>query len=206
MKDFLSKKDKYFCDYADMIMSEFKNIRYGITSTCPNKSVDLTAMRYELALWQSDLDYSALSERVVINYLTWLPVTVQYEDNEGGVGYCYTEQLVPRSIAIQYPINSTTNQNIIEVNAGGCITQISVNPEINIDNSIHNTTGIIGAYTHNQSVASALWNITHSLGYPPNVITTDLSGNEISGVVTHIDNNTLTISFSQAVTGFAYLS
>lgn len=71
MKDFASKQQKYFCKYADSVESIFKSIRYGISSCCPGDDVDLIAMRYELALWQSSMDYSALS-RIKRN-IKWKP-------------------------------------------------------------------------------------------------------------------------------------
>jgi len=205
MKDYLSKKTKNYCSFADGIMTEYRSLKYGIGSCCDDISLDLLTMRYELTKWQEDLDYGALSERVVFNYSTWKPFSVEYEDMHHTT-HCEVEPRTPNQASMVYTYGGT-HQNVIEVNAGGCLTRINVNPEIIIDNSIHNTTGIVGAYTYKQDLpGSPLWHITHSLGYPPNVITTDLTGNEIAGVVTHIDNNTLDISFSATVTGYAYLS
>jgi hypothetical protein len=48
--------------------------------------------------------------------------------------------------------------------------------------------------------------ISHNLGFVPNVLTTDLSGNEISGVVTDATISILQITFSEPVSGYAYLS
>jgi hypothetical protein len=58
MKDFYSKREKYFCNYADTISGVFRKIRYGVSECCPKKDLDLITMRYELAKWQSNLDYS----------------------------------------------------------------------------------------------------------------------------------------------------
>lgn len=200
MKNYFCKKEKYASDYGDAMTSIFRKLRYGIKSCKPKMDLDHISMRYELAEWQSNMDHGALSERVRFNYLTWLPVKVYNEDVEGP-GYCYNEQVAPNSASMSYTYGDNT-ENIIEVNSGGCITRINVNPAINIDNSVR----INGAYTFTQTTPSASWNITHNLGYPPNVLTMDLIGNEISGVVTHIDNNTLRIDFSQSVSGYAYLS
>lgn len=71
MKDFASKQEKYFCTYADAVESNFKKIRYGVASCCPKEDVDLIAMRYELALWQSSMDYSSLS--IIKRNIKWKP-------------------------------------------------------------------------------------------------------------------------------------
>lgn len=63
-----------------------------------------------------------------------------------------------------------------------------------------------GSYVHNQSALSATWTIIHNLGYNPNVTTQDSSGTTIEGNLVHIDTNSLTISFSAASSGVAYLS
>jgi len=67
------------------------------------------------------------------------------------------------------------------------------------------TTGPI-AYVHNQDTVAASWLIEHNLGFFPNVTVIDSSGATVEGDVAHVDNNTLTIQFSGAFTGVAYLS
>lgn len=62
------------------------------------------------------------------------------------------------------------------------------------------------AYTHVQNLVSSTWSITHNLGFRPNVTTIDSANMNIEGTVQHTDNNSLTITFSIATTGFAYLS
>lgn len=62
MKNYVSKKEKYFCKYADAISGVFRKVRYGIASCCPKEDLDLITMRYELAMWQSSSDFSSISE------------------------------------------------------------------------------------------------------------------------------------------------
>jgi hypothetical protein len=62
------------------------------------------------------------------------------------------------------------------------------------------------AYTHDQASPSATWTIVHNLGYYPNVATVDSAGDEVEGLVTYADVNTVTIVFSAAFGGKAYLS
>lgn len=64
------------------------------------------------------------------------------------------------------------------------------------------------AYTHYQTVASTTWTIlqtTHNLQFVPNVTVVDLSGNVIEGDCQYISGN-IVITFSQAISGLAYLS
>lgn len=61
-------------------------------------------------------------------------------------------------------------------------------------------------FVYNQSGASALWDITHNLKRFPTVTTVDDFDNQIIGDVSYISNNRLTISFSAAVSGKAYLT
>lgn len=61
-------------------------------------------------------------------------------------------------------------------------------------------------FTFNQSPASAVWTITHNLNKFPNYTVIDSSGDEVEGDVTYINNNQLTLTFSAAFSGTAYLN
>lgn len=62
------------------------------------------------------------------------------------------------------------------------------------------------AYTHDQMIPDLVWNITHNLGFFPNVMTFNSAGTQIIGDVQHIDKNSITITFSHSSAGMAYLS
>jgi hypothetical protein len=62
------------------------------------------------------------------------------------------------------------------------------------------------AYTHNQGSASNSWTIPHNLGFFPNVTTIDSAGNIVEGEIAYTNSNSLTVSFSSAFSGKAYLS
>jgi len=62
------------------------------------------------------------------------------------------------------------------------------------------------SYIHTQPTVSATWMVEHHLGWFPNVTVIDSAGSTVEGDVAHIDNETMTISFSGAFTGTAYLS
>lgn len=58
-----------------------------------------------------------------------------------------------------------------------------------------------------QTTASNVWNITHGLGFRPNVTVVDSSGTQaFPATVRYPDNNTVTLTFSAALGGEAYLS
>lgn len=62
------------------------------------------------------------------------------------------------------------------------------------------------AYTHTQSVASATWEIVHNLAFFPNVTVQDSAGTIVEGEISYTSSNALTLTFSGAFSGVAYLS
>ena len=63
-----------------------------------------------------------------------------------------------------------------------------------------------GAYTHTQGVSSNVWVITHNLNYYPSVTVIDSGGTQVEGETTWNSPNQLTLTFSAAFGGVAYLS
>lgn len=62
------------------------------------------------------------------------------------------------------------------------------------------------AYHHTQSIASANWVINHNLGWYPNLTVQDSSGSVVEGEIAYNNSNTLTVTFTGAFSGDAYLS
>ena len=62
------------------------------------------------------------------------------------------------------------------------------------------------AYVHTQAVPAASWSITHNLGKYPSVSIVDSANSEVIGEVVYNTNNQLTVSFSAAFSGKAYLN
>jgi len=62
------------------------------------------------------------------------------------------------------------------------------------------------AYTHTQGSASSSWVISHGLAFFPNVTVQDSAGNIVEGEIAYTNANSLTVSFSSAFSGKAYLS
>ena len=61
-------------------------------------------------------------------------------------------------------------------------------------------------FTYIQSTSAAVWTITHNLGKRPSIGVVDSAGTNVVGAVNHTSNNELTITFSSAFKGTAYLN
>lgn len=61
-------------------------------------------------------------------------------------------------------------------------------------------------FTFIQSTSAAVWTITHNLGKRPSISVVDSAGTNVVGAVNHNSNNELTITFSSAFKGTAYLN
>jgi hypothetical protein len=62
------------------------------------------------------------------------------------------------------------------------------------------------AYYHTQGTSSAVWVITHNLGWYPNVTVQDSGGSIVEGEIAYTSTMALTITFTGAFSGKAYLS
>lgn len=62
------------------------------------------------------------------------------------------------------------------------------------------------SYTHTQGSSSDTWEIEHNLGFYPSVTVFLSTGDTVEGLINHSNTNSLTITFSAAISGTAYLS
>ena len=62
------------------------------------------------------------------------------------------------------------------------------------------------AYTHTQGVASAIWVVDHNLDFYPNVTVQDSAGTIYEGEISYTSLGSLTLTFSSAFSGTAFLS
>lgn len=62
------------------------------------------------------------------------------------------------------------------------------------------------SFRHIQNAVSDLWVINHNLNFYPNVTIYDSAGSMVEGTVDHTNAVSLTISFSDPISGKAYLS
>jgi hypothetical protein len=205
MRTLLPKKVKYYKEFADVLNRTYRQMRYGIDSCRPDLNADLIDMRKQIVDWQAIEDEGALSQ-TNINYTTWLPVSyrndtsVQYDTSYDvwGPGYFKSSTAdAPQQVGVGYTYGDGT-QNIIEVNTGGCVTRINLNPAITINQN--------SSFVFTQQTPATMWDIIHGMNLAPNVRTEDLTGADIQGVIDIIDNNRIKIYFNQPVAGRAYLS
>ena len=80
------------------------------------------------------------------------------------------------------------------------------------------TTGLQGAtgaqgvgiedvsYRHIQAISLSTWDITHNLGWYPNITVVDSAGSIVEGEISYTNENSLSLIFSSAFSGNAYLS
>lgn len=61
-------------------------------------------------------------------------------------------------------------------------------------------------YVHTQGATSSSWVISHNMGKNPSVTVVDSSGSVVEGSITFNNLNTLTIVFSAAFQGSAFLN
>jgi len=211
MRNFLPQKEKYLINFANSVYAEFQQMKYGIQSCRNTGDLWLNEMRKDIANYQSNDDGEALSQ-VSIQHMGWLPV--YYPTMDSSCDYMppwmdvskYQVQTCnggPRSIGMSY-VGQNNSSNLIEVNSGGCITRININPAI----TINNNNGAAFTFTQPCNLPQTVWNINHNLGYTPNVWSEDCSNPpvNISGTVHVVNSNTITLTFSIPQAGKAYLS
>jgi len=61
-------------------------------------------------------------------------------------------------------------------------------------------------YTFVQGIPDTLWSINHKLSKFPSVTVVDSSGRVVYGDIVYIDMNNVTVEFSAAFSGTAYLN
>jgi hypothetical protein len=209
MRNLLPQKEKYLINFANSVYAEFREMKYGIQSCRKTGDLWLNEIRKDIAEYQSNDDGEALCE-VSIQHMGWLPV--YYPTNDTSCDYqppwCDVSRYQiqrchrgPQGIGTSY-VGQNNSVNLIEVNSGGCITRININPAITINNN--NNASFV--FTQDCAQPQITWNINHNLNIVPNVWTVDCNGLNIDGTLTVIDNNTISITFSTAVAGKAYLS
>jgi len=211
MRNLLKDKSRYFKTFADDVYNEFRKMKYGLNYYKNNSNnLDVSVIRKEIIDWQSNADNEALTQSS-INYWGWLPVTYSSLDTSVVFSSTYDDPYKylrscansPINMGLSYNYGIGQNQNIIDVNTAGCVTRINLNPAV----TINNTGGPSGTqYTYHQNTPSNTWTINHSLGFVPNVYTMDDNGVEIIGTIDTSNVNQTVITFTSAVTGYAYLS
>jgi hypothetical protein len=97
--------------------------------------------------------------------------------------------------------------NLDSVTQGETVTFESANAGLSIvvsDNKLTFTAKT--AYVHTQTVAAAVWTITHNLGKYPSVSIVDSANDEVIGEVRYTNTNQVVVTFSAAFSGKAFLN
>jgi hypothetical protein len=210
MRNLLPQREKYLINFADSVYDQYLKQKYGIQSCRKSGKLWIDELRKDIANYQYVDDGGALCQ-VSIQQMGWLPVYYpSYDDScDYRPPWCdVSKYQIQRcsapsssSVGMSYAGNGGS-ANLIEVNSGGCITRININPSI----TINNNTGTAFTYAQNCADPQAVWYINHNLGYTPNAWTEDCDGNDISGTLAVVNSNTITITFSTAQAGTAHLS
>ena len=135
----------------------------------------------------------------VINYLSTLvgrSVLLARLDNLNNFGV-YTLQ----SLVVDAGDADLYNASFTPITANGNITAdkyygFAVYPELSADKH----------FTFTQSTAATTWNITHNLGKFPSVSVVDSGNSIVYGNIDYTSENALTITFSAAFSGKAYMN
>jgi hypothetical protein len=61
-------------------------------------------------------------------------------------------------------------------------------------------------YEHDQGVPSLIWTINHNLNKKPSAVAVDSADSVVFGQIDYINNNTITITFNAAFSGYAYIN
>ena len=198
----MSDNSKLYIKFANAVQAKFQEERYGITPCCEPKSLEELEMKKDLCEWKALQGSEDLND-TQIRYFANLPI---YVDEKQGTSsndshYRFAGSASNRNATVKYSTGFNGEQNVVEINAGGAVTRINLNPVINIDNTE------LDKYTHYQEVPSTVWTVVHNMEFVPgNELITDLDGNEIEGVTRVIDLNTIEITFSEPIAGYAYVS
>jgi hypothetical protein len=195
MSNYADKEVKINGSFAEAVYKQFVQDRFGITM-CGDTDYEKYGTQLELCNWDKTALANGL-DMVTLRKFDFEPIyyntSVIISDFTTG-----SAANAPITTTVDYQYGTNGTQSLITVNSGGNITNITVNPEININRN--------NEFTFEQLVASCSWLVTHNFGFVPNVYTTNLQGQEIEGVVTPVDANTIQINFSEDVAGYAYLS
>lgn len=103
------------------------------------------------------------------------------------------------TVVVNPPTGSTSASTVVDVGAATTGPQGPAGPQ-----GIQGSSG--GFFTFTQGSPASTWTISHGLGYRPNISVIDSAGSQVEGNTVWTDTNNLTITFSGAFSGVAYLS
>jgi len=108
-----------------------------------------------------------------------------------------TEVIVSQSTAV-VEVTSTTSAVIESSGAASATIEVVAGNSLPVIDAV--------SFSFSQPTPAITWTVNHNLGFRPNLTVFDTGGNIVEGEVAHINENRLTITFSTATSGAAYLS
>ena len=103
-------------------------------------------------------------------------------------------------------VSDTEVKSTVDVEASGFKTPTGTSTQYLMADGTVNSNGGDLTFNHNQGSASANWAITHNLGKFPSVTVVDSANRVVIGEINFINNNSLTVTFTGAFSGKAYLN
>jgi|TARA_R110000744_G_scaffold226176_1_gene344556 hypothetical protein len=130
---------------------------------------------------------------------------LKIEDNDG---VSSASKLITDGLGNATPLSISTSQvsSSVQIEATGFKTPTGTSSEFLMANGSVSTVDGDKHYAHNQTSSSTTWSITHNLGKFPSVTVVDSANSVVVGEVQMIDINQITVTFSAAFSGKAYLN
>lgn len=166
------------------------------------------------------IDFPVVVSNVSISN-TWVLAQDNLPNSNGGTGHTFrlNPQTIVQSGANSQPLqlyvaNSVVNlpqanlyPSCIALVANASTNALSVYSSNGSEWSTAQGSGGGDAFFRfNKSQANSVWNINHGLNKYPSVTVVDTAGTQGFGTVSYIDSNNVTVSFSAAFAGTAYLN
>lgn len=132
---------------------------------------------------------------------------LKLEDNDPLTG---AKKKVTDGLGNQTPLSISTSEvkSSVNVEAQGFKTPTGTSTEILMADGSVNSAASLGDknYIHNQGSALAIWTINHNLDKFPSVIVIDSANSNVVGEIDYLSSNSLTVTFSGAFSGTAYIN
>lgn len=112
--------------------------------------------------------------------------------NEEAANLVSISQDAPNNVIVN---EDTTNRVIVDQDAPNLVTV-----------KLSTSGGATQRHVHTQGTASSEWVITHTLGGYPSVTIVDSSKTYVIGEVKYDSNTQITVTFTAAFSGYAYLT
>lgn len=143
--------------------------------------------------------YTGTDKRIILKATTGLTV--------GGFSACHYQKAMVEGV--QMWINLADIKLVLEFATDADAKQALINLKIAIESLVQNCAiggGGGTTYIHTQVIPSGIWTIIHNLGKYPSVTLVDTTSEVMLGDIIYINANTITVLFTSAIDGKAYLN